>query len=86
MPTISVFSGIVVTMYSLDHGVPHVHARYSGAKAVVAISSGEILAGGLPPRAARLMREWVGAHRFELEANWERTSAGRPPLPVEPLP
>ena len=73
-------------MYSLDHGVPHVHARYGGDKAAVSIATGEILAGGLPPRAARLMREWVSVRQAELEANWERTMSGQPPLPVEPLP
>ena len=85
MPTISVFYGIVVTMYFTDHGPPHVHARYGDDKAVVSIAGGEVTEGRLPPRAARLMREWVGKHRPELEANWKLASAGLSPLRVEPL-
>lgn len=61
MATISVFYGIVVTMYFTDHGPPHVHARYGDDKAVVSIAGGEVTEGRLPPRAARLMREWVGS-------------------------
>ena len=70
VPTISVFYGIVVTMYFEDHGPPHLHVRYGGDKAVVAIASGAISEGRIPPRAARLVRKWVALRRAELEANW----------------
>jgi len=32
MPRISMFYGIVVTMYSSDHAPPHFHARYGGTR------------------------------------------------------
>jgi hypothetical protein len=51
MPRISVFYGIVVTMYSSDHAPPHFHARYGEYEAQIAIDTGEPLAGGLPIRA-----------------------------------
>jgi len=39
-----------------------------------------------PPRTAiRLINEWVGLHRDEFVANWERAQALQPLLPIEPL-
>jgi len=52
MPILSMFYGIVVRMFSYDndqHHLPHVHAEYSGDRAVFAITTGDVLAGGLPP-------------------------------------
>ena len=78
MPTISIFYGIVVQMYFDDHNPPHFHARYGRAKALVRISDGMIVAGELPPTAARLVREWALARRGELEQNWMRSISGQP--------
>lgn len=72
-------------MYFGDHPPPHVHARYSGEVAKVAIADGEIIVGELPRRALRLVREWIELHRAELEANWDRTVDLQPPKPIEPL-
>jgi hypothetical protein len=43
-------------MYVADHAPPHVHAVYAGEEAVIAIATGEILRGGLPDRALRMVR------------------------------
>ncbi len=72
MPTISDFYGIYIQMYFDDKHVPHFHAIYSGHKALINISTGRIMSGGLPPRAYRLVREWWRLHRAELNTNWER--------------
>ncbi len=51
MPTISMFYGILVAIFFEDndrHNLPHIHVRYSGHKAAVAIEDGSVLAGGLP--------------------------------------
>jgi hypothetical protein len=45
-----------------------------------------LLDGELPPRAARLVREWASLHRPELEANWGRAKRMEPVQPIEPLP
>jgi hypothetical protein len=47
MPTIAYFYGIMIQMYYDDHQPPHFHARYGGAKAIVRLSDGEIIAGGI---------------------------------------
>ena len=86
MPTISVFYGIVIRMFVKDHPPPHFHALYGEYRARVAIATGEAIDGDLPPRAARLVREWTDLHRSELETNWERAEQMRPLEPIEPLP
>jgi Domain of unknown function (DUF4160) len=85
MPRISAFYGIVIEMYFGDHPPPHFHAHYSGDSAKIAIANGEVLAGSLPGRALRLVREWVEEHRDELEENWERAVTYRNPQPIDPL-
>jgi hypothetical protein len=62
MPRISAFYGIIVTMYSNDHAPPHFHARYGEYEAKIAIGTGDPLAGQLPGRAVRLVREWTEQH------------------------
>jgi len=66
MPRISEFYGVVIAMYFAEHGVPHFHALYAGREASIAIETLEILAGSLPDRAVRLVREWARLHRAEL--------------------
>ncbi len=80
MPTIAYFYGIAISMYFGDHNPPHFHARYGRAKALFRISDGQIIAGELPPTAARMVRDWALAHRAELEQNWER---GQRQVPLE---
>ena len=74
MPTISRFYGITIQMFFKEHGVPHFHARYSGDSAKIEIATGEVIAGWLPGRALRLVREWIMQHPDELAANWERAT------------
>jgi Domain of unknown function (DUF4160) len=85
VPRISEFYGIVIEMYFADHPPPHFHARYSGDEALIVIETGEVFAGFLPGRALRLVREWLGEHRTELVANWDRASTQEPTEPVAPL-
>ena len=63
MPRISEFYGIVIEMYFRDHPPPHFHARYAGEEAIVDIETGEVIAGSIPGRAERLVREWAQLHR-----------------------
>jgi hypothetical protein len=78
MPTIAFFYGIAIQMFYNDHSPPHLHARYGRAKAIVSLADGEIIAGELPPVAARLVREWVLARRAGLEENWRRARSHEP--------
>jgi hypothetical protein len=67
------------------HHVPHFHAYYRDAVAVVGIEPIEILAGSLPRRQQRLVEAWVELHQPELMADWRRLQAGQPPHPIAPL-
>ena len=59
MPTISMFYGIIVAMFFEDadrHNLTHIHVRYSGAKAVVSIADGSVLAGQFPPKQLKMVQ------------------------------
>jgi hypothetical protein len=86
LPRISEFYGIVIYMYYDDHARPHFHAKYAEFDAKISIETGEVIKGGLPARAGRLVREWLALHRLELTLNWERARDRQPPVPIEPLP
>ena len=85
MPKLSEFFGIAIYMYWGDHGPPHFHARYGGAKASIVIEDLSVLAGSLPPRALGLVVEWGALHKDELEAAWRKASENQPVDPIEPL-
>jgi hypothetical protein len=85
VPRISTFYGIAIEMYFGDHPPPHFHARYSGDSAKIEIATGALIAGSLPARALRLVREWIEQHRDELEENWDRAVNYRKPKQIEPL-
>jgi hypothetical protein len=59
VPELCRFYGIVIKMYFGDHAPPHFHAEYSEFEAVIAIHSGAVLGGRLPPRAMGLVAEWA---------------------------
>jgi hypothetical protein len=88
MPRISSFYGITIRMFFEEgrhRGPPHFHAEYGGHKASYAIDDLELLSGGLPRRATRLVAEWARAHERELMANWIRMRQHADPFPVPPL-
>jgi hypothetical protein len=72
MPTIAQFYGISIMMYFADHNPPHFHARYGRSKALVAIETGEVIAGDLPRTARRMVKDWALARQAELRENWVR--------------
>lgn len=88
MPTISLFYGIVVLMYYKDvgrHSSPHIHVRYQGNKAAIAIADGEVLDGTFPPKQLKLVRAWIEIHQEDLMADWELAVAGEEPFRIAPL-
>ncbi len=88
MPVISMFYGIIISMYFIDdrrHKRPHIHAKYQDQEAVIAIPEGDLLEGSLPPGKMRLVLAWVEIHRDELVADWQLAASGQNPFKIEPL-
>ena len=88
MPVISMFYGIIVSMYYVDnrqHHRPHVHAKYQENEVVVSIADGKVLEGRLPPAKMRLLLAWIEIHRDELIADWQLAVSGQQPYKIEPL-
>lgn len=84
MPVISRFLGIIIMMYYKDHNPPHFHAKYNEHEAMIDMD-GSVIEGYIPPRALRLVEEWLLLHRSELLENWRRTQCGTPLLQIAPL-
>ena len=88
MPVISMFYGIVVSLYFLDnrrHKRPHIHAKYQDQEAVLAIPGGELLEGSLPPGKIKMVIAWIEIHQDELMADWELAVSGQQPFRIDPL-
>ena len=88
MPIISMFYGIIVSMYFLDnrrHHAPHIHVRYQDFEAVYEIEKTQVLEGSLPPNKRKLVEAWIEIHRDELNANWKLACEGQPIFKIAPL-
>lgn len=88
MPTISMFYGILVSIFFEDndrHHLPHIHVRYSGEKASLSIADGSILAGSIPARQLKMVQAWIEIHKDELYADWELAITGEEPFRIAPL-
>jgi len=56
------FYGLLVMMYFRDnrrHHLPHIHVRYQGEEAAIALDDGHILEGTLPPRQLKMVQVWI---------------------------
>jgi len=88
VPIISMFYGIIIRLYLIDnqhHNLPHIHVRYAGQKASIAIEDGRVLAGSIPPKQLKMVQAWIEIHKDELFADWELAVAGEQPFRIAPL-
>jgi hypothetical protein len=67
------------------HHLAHIHVRYAGDKAAIAIDDGRVLAGSFPPKQLKMVQAWIEIHKDELVADWELAKAGEQPYPIDPL-
>jgi hypothetical protein len=82
------FYGIVVLMFYRDnerHHLPHIHVRYQGKNASIAIDDGRLLDGDFPSKQLKLVQAWIEIHKEELVADWELAVAGEEPFRIAPL-
>lgn len=88
MPVISMFYGIIVSLYFFDnkeHKAPHIHVRYQDEEAVLSIPDGSVLAGKFNPAKLKLAQAWVEIHKDELMADWELAVTGQEIFKIDPL-
>jgi hypothetical protein len=78
----AVFQNLGETVYT-DHPPAHIHAIYQDFEAKLAIETGDVIEGRLPPAVLRIAREWMRRHQSELAENWRRA---REELPLERIP
>ena len=88
MAVISMFYGIIVSMYFFDnerHHLPHIHIKYQEQEVVLSIPEGDVLGGELKRNKMKLVQAWVEIHQEELMANWELASSGQQIFKITPL-
>ena len=88
MAVISMFFGIIISMYYFDkdgHHLPHIHVRYQEQEAVLSIPDGTLLEGQLKSNKMKLVQAWIEIHQEELIANWELASNGEAVFRIDPL-
>ncbi len=88
MPEISSFYGIIIQLYAYDnlkHHRPHIHAKFSGKKAIIAIDDGFIFESDIPANKMKLVQAWIEIHKKELMDDWLLAVSGRKPFRIEPL-
>ena len=85
MPEVSRFFGIIIRIYTREHGVAHFHASYGAERAVFAIETLACIEGRLPRRAHAMVLEWAHLHRPELLQNWQCAQRHVPLTAIEPL-
>jgi hypothetical protein len=82
------FYGILILMFFRDnrrHHLPHIHARYQGDEASIAIEEGAVLDGSLPQKQLKLVEAWIEIHKEELMLNWDLAVQGEEPFRIPPL-
>ena len=85
MPEISRFLDITIVMFYDDQNRPHFRAKHSGKEVLVAITTGEVLAGQLSLQAMGLIQKWREQHKAELIADWLLARERKPLRRIEPL-
>lgn len=63
-----------------EHNPPHIHAVTSDFVAPFLISTGEIMEGEFPPKAKKMVKEFILKYQKELEEMWETERYVKLPL------
>jgi len=88
MAILSMFYGIIISMYYFDnkqHNLPHIYVKYQDEEAVISIADGQLLEGTLKLNKMKLVQAWIEIHNEELMANWTLAISGENIFKIEPL-
>jgi hypothetical protein len=72
-------------MYYNDHVPAHSYTKYGEFEAVIAIETGEVIDGRLPPRVLGLVQEWRECHKAELAEDWISARERKALKKIDPL-
>jgi hypothetical protein len=61
-------------MYMDDHGIPHCHGIYGDYAGAFNLQNGELLAGQMPPKQAKKIKEFILSNQEELLEIWNELS------------
>ena len=84
MPVLSMFYGVIISMFYKDHNPPHIHIQYAEYNAIVDFN-GNILEGELPVKQRKLIEAWIVLHQDELYANWQLEKDKQNLFKIDPL-
>ena len=84
MPVLSMFYGVIISMFYKDHNPPHIHIQYAEYNAIVDFN-GNILEGELPVKQRKLIEAWIVLHQDELYANWQLAKDKQNMFKIDPL-
>ncbi len=73
MPRIAFFFGISIYMYLGDR-LPHCHAICGDYGASFDIENGAVIAGQMPPKQEKKIKEWILSNQEELKEKWSELS------------
>lgn len=88
MPVISMFYGLMVSMYYLDtkqHNHPHIHVKFAELEAIYQIPEGFLLEGSMPSNKEKLIQAWIEIHKEDLVADWQLAVTGKKVFTIDPL-
>jgi len=87
MPALSIFLGIVITMYSElggKHSTPHIHAKYAEHEATYDLD-GNLIEGSIPRKQSKLVEAWILLRKDDLKTNWDLIQNGKAHYKIDPL-
>lgn len=86
MEILSMFYGIIVSMYNNDteHDPAHIYVKYAEYNAKYDLE-GNRLKGELPRNKEKLLLAWMEIHQDELKANWELAMDREALYKIQPL-
>ena len=84
MPVISMFYGIIVSMFYKEHNPPHIHVQYSEYNSIFDFE-GNLTDGDIPINQRKLVEAWIVLHKEELEANWKLAQEKQGMFRIDPL-
>ena len=74
MVTLHRYRNWKITVFSREHGIPHVHVSGPDFEATVSIATGEILAGLLPAATLEDVKDWLAANRSAAMERWRQSN------------